>query len=154
SPCTEEIAFFKAFSDIMENQEDMDYVIVDTAPTGHTLLLLDSSENHHKELKKKSTQTTSNIATLLHKIQNQDLTQIIIVTLAEKTSYLESKRLVKDLKRANKVYNWWVLNQSLVTLRQRDDLFSNKKEDETIWINKVKNESLNNYIIIPYGGFA
>lgn len=52
SPCTEEIAFFKAFSDIMENQEDMDYVIVDTAPTGHTLLLLDSSENHHKELKK------------------------------------------------------------------------------------------------------
>ena len=52
SPCTEEIAFFKAFSDIMENQEDMDYVIVDTAPTGHTLLLLDSSENHHRELKK------------------------------------------------------------------------------------------------------
>ena len=50
--CTEEIAFFKAFSDIMENQEDMDYVIVDTAPTGHTLLLLDSSENHHRELKK------------------------------------------------------------------------------------------------------
>lgn len=52
SPCTEEIAFFKAFSDIMENQDDMDYVIVDTAPTGHTLLLLDSSENHHRELKK------------------------------------------------------------------------------------------------------
>src|SRR5699024_6183938 len=58
SPCTEEIAFFKAFSDIMENQEDMDYVIVDTAPTGHTLLLLDSSENHHKELKKNQIKLT------------------------------------------------------------------------------------------------
>lgn len=84
SPCTEEIAFFKAFSDIMENQDDMDYVIVDTAPTGHTLLLLDSSENHHRELKKKSTQTTSNVETLLPKIQNKNLTQMIIVTLAEK----------------------------------------------------------------------
>ena len=68
----------------MENQDDMDYVIVDTAPTGHTLLLLDSSENHHRELKKKSTQTTSNVETLLPKIQNQNLTQMIIVTLAEK----------------------------------------------------------------------
>ena len=55
----------------MENQDDMDYVIVDTAPTGHTLLLLDSSENHHRELKKKSTQTTSNVETLLPKIQNK-----------------------------------------------------------------------------------
>ncbi|HEB2370941.1 TPA: arsenical pump-driving ATPase [Staphylococcus aureus] len=152
SPCTEEIAFFKAFSDIMENQEDMDYVIVDTAPTGHTLLLLDSSENHHKELKKKSTQTTSNVETLLPKIQNQDLTQMIIVTLAEKTPYLESERLVEDLNRADIGHNWWVVNQSLVTLNQRDDLFSNKKEDESIWINKIKNESLNNYFVIPYGG--
>lgn len=150
SPCTEEIAFFKAFSDIMENQDDMDYVIVDTAPTGHTLLLLDSSENHHRELKKKSTQTTSNVETLLPKIQNKNLTQMIIVTLAEKTPYLESKRLVEDLNRANIGHNWWVVNQSLVTLNQRDDLFSNKKEDESFWINKIKNESLNNYFVIPY----
>ena len=154
SPCTEEIAFFKAFSDIMENQEDMDYVIVDTAPTGHTLLLLDSSENHHRELKKKSTQTTSNVETLLPKIQNKNLTQMIIVTLAEKTPYLESKRLVEDLNRANIGHNWWVVNQSLVTLNQRDDLFSNKKEDESIWINKIKNESLDNYFVIPYGGLS
>lgn len=153
SPCTEEIAFFKAFSDIMENQDDMDYVIVDTAPTGHTLLLLDSSENHHRELKKKSTQTTSNVETLLPKIQNKNLTQMIIVTLAEKTPYLESKRLVEDLNRANIGHNWWVVNQSLVTLNQRDDLFSNKKEDESFWINKIKNESLDNYFVIPYGGY-
>ncbi|MCG2102428.1 arsenical pump-driving ATPase [Staphylococcus epidermidis] len=150
SPCTEEIAFFKAFSDIMENQDDMDYVIVDTAPTGHTLLLLDSSENHHRELKKKSTQTTSNVETLLPKIQNKNLTQMIIVTLAEKTPYLESKCLVEDLNRANIGHNWWVVNQSLVTLNQRDDLFSNKKEDESFWINKIKNESLDNYFVIPY----
>ncbi|NJH86861.1 arsenical pump-driving ATPase [Staphylococcus agnetis] len=154
SPCTEEIAFFKAFSDIMENQEDMDYVIVDTAPTGHTLLLLDSSENHHNELKKKSNQTISNVEKLLPKIQNQDLTQMVIVTLAERTPFLESKRLVEDLNRANIGHNWWVVNQSLVTLNQRDDLFSEKKQDESFWINKVKNESCNNYFVIPFGGLT
>lgn len=154
SPCTEEIAFFKAFSDIMENQEDMDYVIVDTAPTGHTLLLLDSSENHHNELKKKSNQTISNVEKLLPKIQNQDLTQMVIVTLAERTPFLESKRLVEDLNRANIGHNWWVVNQSLVTLNQRDDLFSEKKQDESFWINKVKNESCNNYFVILFGGLT
>ncbi|HGO3521441.1 TPA: arsenical pump-driving ATPase [Staphylococcus aureus] len=154
SPCTEEIAFFKAFSDIMENQEDMDYVIVDTAPTGHTLFLLDSSENHHNELKKKSNQTISNVEKLLPKIQNQDLTQMVIVTLAERTPFLESKRLVEDLNRANIGHNWWVVNQSLVTLNQRDDLFSEKKQDESFWINKVKNESCNNYFVIPFGGLT
>ncbi|RIL61496.1 arsenical pump-driving ATPase, partial [Staphylococcus epidermidis] len=65
-----------------------------------------------------------------------------------------SKRLVEDLNRANIGHNWWVVNQSLVTLNQRDDLFSNKKEDESIWINKIKNESLDNYFVIPYGGLS
>ena len=75
---------------------------------------------------------------------------MIILTLAEKTPDLESKRLVEDLNRANIGHNWWVVNQSLVTLNQRDDLFSNKKEDESFWINKIKNESLDNYFVIPY----
>ncbi|MFK4182394.1 arsenical pump-driving ATPase, partial [Staphylococcus cohnii] len=61
---------------------------------------------------------------------------------------------VEDLNRANICHNWWVVNQSLVTLNQRDDLFSNKKEDESIWINKIKNESLDNYFVIPYGGLS
>lgn len=128
SPCTEEIAFFKAFSDIMENQEDMDYVIVDTAPTGHTLLLLDSSENHHRELKKNPLKLPVMLKHYYPKFKIKNLTQMIIVTLAEKTPYLESKRLVEDLNRANIGHNWWVVNQSLVTLNQRDDLLVTKKK--------------------------
>lgn len=126
SPCTEEIAFFKAFSDIMENQDDMDYVIVDTAPTGHTLLLLDSSENHHRELKKNQLKLPVMLKHyyLRFKIKfNTDDNR----NTSRKTPYLESKRLVEDLNRANIGHNWWVVNQSLVTLNQRDDLFSNKR---------------------------
>ena len=72
---------------------------------------------------------------------------MIIVTLAEKTPYLESKRLVEDLNRANIGHNWWVVNQSLVTLNQRDDLLVTK-EDESFWINKIKMKVL--IIILSY----
>ncbi|HHC9181409.1 TPA: TRC40/GET3/ArsA family transport-energizing ATPase [Staphylococcus aureus] len=155
--CTVEVASFNEFTNFLSDEtleQEFDFIIFDTAPTGHTLLLLDSSENHHNELKKKSNQTISNVEKLLPKIQNQDLTQMVIVTLAERTPFLESKRLVEDLNRANIGHNWWVVNQSLVTLNQRDDLFSEKKQDESFWINKVKNESCNNYFVIPFGGLT
>ena len=39
SPCTEEIAVFRTFAEVVARSED-EIVVIDTAPTGHTLLLL------------------------------------------------------------------------------------------------------------------
>lgn len=150
SPCTEEIAFFKAFSEVMANNNQTDYVVVDTAPTGHTLLLLDSSENYHQELKKQGNRETDAVQTLLPKIQDENLTQMIIVTLAEATPYYEANRLADDLERADIGHKWWVINQSLVTLDKQDQLFSNKKKDESKWIEMIKNRSEDKYHLIPY----
>ncbi|SFK88948.1 arsenite efflux ATP-binding protein ArsA [Salinicoccus halodurans] len=150
SPCTEEIAFFKAFSKVMENNDEADYIVVDTAPTGHTLLLLDSSESYHEELKKQGNHATDSVQTLLPKIQDQNLTQMIIVTLPEATPYYEASRLSDDLDRADIGHKWWVINQSLVTLDKKDKLFSNKKKDESKWIEMIKNRSENQYHLIPY----
>lgn len=150
SPCTKEIAFFKAFSEIMENNNQADYVVVDTAPTGHTLLLLDSSESYHKELEKQRNHETNSIQTLLHKIQDKNLTQMIIVTLAEATPYYEANRLADDLNRADIGHNWWVINQSLVTSDKKDKLFANKKKDESKWIEMIKSRSSDHYYLLPY----
>lgn len=150
SPCTEEIAFFKAFSEIMENNNQADYVVVDTAPTGHTLLLLDSSESYHKELEKQGNHETNSIQTLLPKIQDKNLTQMIIVTLAETTPYYEANRLADDLDRADIGHKWWVINQSLVTSDKKDKLFANKKKDESKWIEIIKSRSEDHYYLIPY----
>lgn len=150
SPCTEEIAFFKSFSEVMENNNQTDYVVVDTAPTGHTLLLLNSSESYHKELEKQGNNVSDSVKTLLPKIQDKNLTQMIIVTLAEATPYYEANRLADDLKRADIGHKWWVINQSLVTLDQKDKLFSNKKADESKWIQMIKKRSDANYHLIPY----
>ncbi|MCH1592959.1 arsenical pump-driving ATPase, partial [Staphylococcus epidermidis] len=76
--------------------------------------------------------------------------KIVIVTVPEKTPYYECKRLVAEFNCANTFHHWWVVNQALVTLNQRDDLCRNKKEDQSFWINKIKNECLDNYFVIPY----
>ncbi len=150
SPCTQEIAFFKAFSDVMANTDASDYVVVDTAPTGHTLLLLDSSESYHKELEKKDDHMSDSVRQVLPKIQDRSLTQMIIVTLAEATPYYEAGRLADDLDRAGIGHKWWVINQSLVTHDCKDGLFANKKHDESKWIDLIKTRSGEKYHLIPY----
>ena len=149
SPCTQEIAIFRAFADIVDKANDQ-VVVIDTAPTGHTLLLLDSTESYNKEIEKTGGNIPEATKKLLPRLKNDKETEVVIVTLAETTPVYESLRLEEDLNIANIGHNWWVVNQSLVTLNQRDDLFNNKKEDESFWIDKIKNESLNNYFVIPY----
>jgi arsenite-transporting ATPase len=49
SPCTEEIAVFQAFARVVDGVQSS-FVVIDTAPTGHTLLLLDAARSYHREL--------------------------------------------------------------------------------------------------------
>lgn len=110
SPCTEEVAVFRAFSQVVEESQDR-WIVLDTAPTGHTLLLLDATGSYHKELMRQSGQQTS--ATTLVRLQDASVTKPIIVTLPETTPVLEAKSLVADLERAGITPMAWVVNQSL-----------------------------------------
>lgn len=110
SPCTEEVAVFRAFSSVVEEAQDR-WVVLDTAPTGHTLLLLDATGSYHKELMRQSGQEAS--ATTLVRLQDDSVTKPIIVTLPETTPVLEAKSLVADLERAGITPAAWVVNQSL-----------------------------------------
>lgn len=113
SPCTEEIAVFRAFARTIDKAEN-ELVVIDTAPTGHTLLLLDATESYHKELGRQS-QTTgqSAISKLLPRLRDPEFTRIILVTLPESTPVHEAKALRDDLERAG-IFPWgWMINQSL-----------------------------------------
>lgn len=110
SPCTEEVAVFRAFSDLVAQADDR-WVILDTAPTGHTLLLLDATGSYHRELMRQSGQDCT--ATTLQRLQDSDVTRPILVTLPETTPILEAQALSSDLERAE-ITPWaWVINQSL-----------------------------------------
>jgi arsenite/tail-anchored protein-transporting ATPase len=113
SPCTEEIAVFQAFSRMIR-EAGRKFVVMDTAPTGHTLLLLDATGSYHRDvLRHAGEEQASHMTTPMMRLQDPDKTKILIVTLAETTPVLEAARLQEDLKRAG-ITPWaWVVNASL-----------------------------------------
>ncbi len=149
SPCTQEIAVFRAFADIVEKAEDQ-IVVIDTAPTGHTLLLLDSTQSYNQEIKRSNGDIPESAKKLLPRLRNHGDTEVIIVTLAETTPVYEAMRLEKDLQRANIATKWWVINSSLYDTGTTNKMLSAKASNEIEWINKVDSHSCGNFAVISW----
>lgn len=136
SPCTQEIAVFRAFAEIVD-RADHEVVVIDTAPTGHTLLLLDSSQSYHKEVERtQGGNIPESVKKLLPRLRSAE-TEVVIVTLAEATPVYEALRLESDLKRAEISVKWWTINASFYQTRSSDTLLAAKASHEIPWINKV-----------------
>lgn len=149
SPCTQEIAVFRAFADIVEKAEDQ-IVVIDTAPTGHTLLLLDSTQSYNQEIKRSQGDVPDSAKKLLPRLRNKNETEVIIVTLAEATPVYEALRLEADLKRAGIAAKWWVINSSLYRTGTTNHLLSAKASNEIEWINKVDAHANGNFAVISW----
>lgn len=149
SPCTQEIAVFRAFADIVDRAEDQ-IVVIDTAPTGHTLLLLDSTQSYNQEIKRSQGDVPDSAKKLLPRLRNKSETEVIIVTLAETTPVYEALRLEADLKRAGIAAKWWVINSSLYRTGTMNHLLSAKASNEIQWINRVDAHSNGNFAVISW----
>jgi arsenite/tail-anchored protein-transporting ATPase len=137
SPCTEEIAVFRAFAEVVDQSEN-EIVVIDTAPTGHTLLLLDAAQSYHKELSRSTGEVPESVQKLLPRLRNPKETSVVIVTLAEATPVLEASRLQYDLKRAEISPHWWVINQSLNATSTKDPVLMGRANSEIQWIQRVE----------------
>lgn len=137
SPCTEEIAVFQKFAKIV-GQADEEVVIIDTAPTGHTLLLLDAAQSYQKELLRSTGEVPKEVQNLLPRLRNADETAVLIVTLPEATPVLEAERLHADLERAFITPRWWIINQSFANTETTDQVLSGRGKHELPWIQRVK----------------
>jgi arsenite-transporting ATPase len=137
SPCTEEIAVFRAFAREVGNGADR-FVVLDTAPTGHTLLLLDASEAYNRELQRqtRSTQPES-VMRLLERLRDPAFTRILLVTLPEATPVHEAAALQEDLRRAQIEPFAWVINQSLLHSGSCDPLLQRREESEHRYLCEV-----------------
>lgn len=149
SPCTEEIAIFRAFADVVAKAKD-EIVVIDTAPTGHTLLLLDAAHSYHKELERSTGEIPESVKELLPRLRNPEETEVVIVTLPEATPVFEAKRLQVDLERAKITPNWWVINQSFYATETIDPVLKGRASAEETWINIVKNELAEHFAVIPW----
>ena len=145
SPCTEEIAVFQAFSRVIR-EADKRFVVMDTAPTGHTLLLLDAAGAYHREVVRKMGETGSG-TTPLTLLQNPDMTRVIIVTLPETTPVLEAKGLEADLRRAGIAPWGYIVNDSLAAADPESPLLRERAASELPLIRKIESESPRTAII-------
>ncbi len=139
SPCTEEIAVFQAFAKLVDQGEDR-YIVLDTAPTGHTLLLLDAARAYHREVERMTQQIPEQVQKLLPRMRDPDYTKILIITLPEMTPVHEAGQLERDLERASISSYAWIINQSLAPLDITDPFLAAKRQEEFQYISQVMNQ--------------
>lgn len=140
SPCTQEIAVFRAFAEIVD-KADNEVVVIDTAPTGHTLLLLDSTQSYNSEIKRSSGNIPESARKLLPRLRNKKETEVLIITLPEATPVYEAMRLEDDLIRADIATKWWVINSSMYQAGTTSKMLAAKASNEIEWINKIDERS-------------
>ncbi len=147
SPCTEEIAVFQAFSRAIRDANHT-FVVMDTAPTGHTLLLLDATGAYHREVARNIKDQT-HFTTPMMQLRNQEHTRILIVTLAETTPVLEAAGLQQDLRRAG-IEPWaWIVNQSLAAAHPVSQLLTRRAEHEWTQLEAVQHRYSKRIAVIP-----
>ena len=147
SPCTEEIAVFQAFSRIIR-EGGSKFVVMDTAPTGHTLLLLDATGAYHREIARQFGDGPMQFRTPMMQLQDPARTKVLLVTLAETTPVLEAAGLQRDLERAG-IHPWaWVVNQSLAAAETRSPLLLQRARAERAQIDAVADIHSDRYALV------
>jgi arsenite-transporting ATPase len=148
SPCTEEIAVFQAFSRAIREAGKC-FVVMDTAPTGHTLLLLDATGAYHREIVRQMGNSQVGYVTPMRQLQDPKRTKVLLVTLAETTPVLEAANLQADLRRAG-IEPWaWVINNSVAAARPQCPLLRLRARNELREIAAVASHHAKRYAVVP-----
>ena len=149
SPCTEEVAVFHAFSRIVAEARGA-FVVMDTAPTGHTLLLLDATGAYHRQMTQDMGTVPGRIVTPLMRLQDPDYTRVILVALPETTPVSEAASLQDDLRRA-KIEPWaWVVNRSLALTGTTDPLLQMRITGEVAQIARIREGLAGRMYLLPF----
>ncbi len=149
SPCTEEIAVFGAFAETVSKGES-GFVVLDTAPTGHTLLLLDAAEAYHREVSRTMSDMPESVRRLLPRLRDTAFTRVLLVTVPEATPVHEAARLQDDLLRAGIQPFAWVINQSFSQDRFRDPALVERGIRERPFIAEVREQLARRIALVPW----
>ena len=150
SPCTEEVAVFRAFARTVALGTD-GFVVLDTAPTGHTILLLDAAEAYHREVLRQSSRMPETVRELLPRLRDPGFTRILLVTVPEATPVHEAERLQQDLARAQIAPFAWVINQALAPVVTSDPVLVSRQASERTYVAEVVERLATRVALVPWG---
>lgn len=151
SPCTEEVAVFHAFSRVV-NEARSAFVVLDTAPTGHSLLLMDATGAYHRQMTQQyeGSANSKHIITPLMRLQDADMTHVVIVTLPEVTPVSQAAALQDDLRRAH-IEPWaWVINKSVAVTGTSDPLLQARLVGEQQQAARIANGLAQRTYVLPW----
>ena len=149
SPCTEEIAVFRAFALAVDGGKE-GFVVLDTAPTGHTILLLDAAEAYHREVLRTQGEMPEAVTQLLPRLRDPAYTKVLVVTLPEATPVHEAERLQQDLARAGIAPFAWVINQSILVSGTQHPVLKQRGGYEIPFIQRVASQLSRRCALIPW----
>lgn len=152
SPCTEEVAVFHAFSRTV-GQARGAFVVLDTAPTGHTLLLMDATGAYHRQMTHDlptHAAGAGKIITSLMRLQDGDYTKVILTALPETTPVSEASALQEDLRRAGIEPYAWVVNRSLLAAGTHDPLLLRRLKGERAQLLRVRDTLARRLFVVPW----
>ena len=149
SPCTEEIAVFRAFAAAV-SQGEQGFVVLDTAPTGHTILLLDAAQAYHREVSRTEAAVPDAVRQLLPRLRDAEFTRVLLVTLPEATPVHEAAQLQEDLRRAGIEPFAWVVNQSFAGERTSDPVLRERGRREQSYVDEVRQQLARRIACVPW----
>jgi arsenite-transporting ATPase len=150
SPCTEEVAVFHAFSRIV-GEGRAAFVVLDTAPTGHSMLLMDATGAYHRQMMREfEGHGSGRVVTPLMRLQDAAYTKIILVTLPEVTPVSQAAALQEDLRRASVEPYAWVLNKSVLAAGTHDPLLAARLAGERKQIERISNGRAKRLFTLPW----
>lgn len=149
SPCIEEIAVFSAFARVVARGRDQ-FVVLDTAPTGHTILLLDTTEAYHRDVARNAGDLSEEIRELLPRLRDPEFTKVLVVTLPEATPVHEAAFLQEDLRRAGIEPYAWIMNRSLHGTESMDPLLLAKRANEGPYLKEVGERLAKRVALVPF----
>ena len=147
SPCTEEMAAFDKFMSYVES-DDYDYVVFDTAPTGHTLRLLELPFDYSKQvslmvttneksLEAKSV-TQKRFEKVIARMKNPEQSIFSFVVYPESTPVIEAYRAMLDLKSAGIQTQFVVANQVLEPEYCTNEFFIKRRKMQEKYLNEIR----------------